>query len=433
MPQLFQQANGQGTVNRDNTIKQEDEKGTTKTTTTTTTTTKTLPIELSEHLLPIDAMKLENPEQENEEGAAAAEKEEEEEEEEKKKKKEEEKKGEMILKTAMVDKGDILSYDLGNLTAFDVQPISTTVGVGMMSTQSHRDRETLLQQVTRENVQLFINHIFGLSATKTQDGVIVTLPPPTTPIPREKPLPEPKAETKWERFAKLKGIKKRKRSRKVWDENTSEWRPRYGYNRVNSDADEWVIEDNVHGPENLPDVDPFTAKIQDKKERVEKQKTREAKNRKAELNAKTKSSLPGVLAINNSSSFAETSNETKPNKTHYSKALDIANKSTASIGKFNSQLPNETKKKQRPFTGKQSFAPVTPVETDQNKEKVQGLKVLDKIMKKDEGSLDLNKGANQHMRSEQTKNRDKSHQASSFKRKNSPKSSKKNANKKRKK
>jgi regulator of ribosome biosynthesis len=55
------------------------------------------------------------------------------------------------------------------------------------------------------------------------------LPKPTTVLPREKPAPKPKEETRWEAFAKEKGIKKRKRERMVWDEEKKEWAPRWGY------------------------------------------------------------------------------------------------------------------------------------------------------------------------------------------------------------
>jgi regulator of ribosome biosynthesis len=44
-------------------------------------------------------------------------------------------------------------------------------------------------------------------------GVLAVLPAGTTPIPREKPVPpEMKEKTKWEKFAEIKGIKKRTKS-----------------------------------------------------------------------------------------------------------------------------------------------------------------------------------------------------------------------------
>lgn len=42
--------------------------------------------------------------------------------------------------------------------------------------------------------------------------LFLALPEPTTIFPRSRKLPEAKKETKWERFAKEKGIKKRKRT-----------------------------------------------------------------------------------------------------------------------------------------------------------------------------------------------------------------------------
>jgi regulator of ribosome biosynthesis len=74
-----------------------------------------------------------------------------------------------------------------------------------------------------------------------EDAVLAQLPPPAFRLPREKPVPEQKAETKWEAFAKLKGIKKTKRSRMVWDEEKGDWAPRYGYKRANDDTKAWLI------------------------------------------------------------------------------------------------------------------------------------------------------------------------------------------------
>jgi hypothetical protein len=54
-------------------------------------------------------------------------------------------------------------------------------------------------------------------------------------------VPKPKPPTKWEKFAKAKGIQKTKRSRMVFDEATDQYKPRYGYGRA-SNKDEWVVE-----------------------------------------------------------------------------------------------------------------------------------------------------------------------------------------------
>lgn len=42
----------------------------------------------------------------------------------------------------------------------------------------------------------------------------------------------------------MKGIKKHKKERMVYDKNADEWRPRWGYKRAGSDPmDGWLTED----------------------------------------------------------------------------------------------------------------------------------------------------------------------------------------------
>ena len=55
------------------------------------------------------------------------------------------------------------------------------------------------------------------------------LPDIVTPMPREKPVPKQKVQTKWEAFAEKKGIEKKKRSRMVYDDDSESYKPRYGY------------------------------------------------------------------------------------------------------------------------------------------------------------------------------------------------------------
>lgn len=44
------------------------------------------------------------------------------------------------------------------------------------------------------------------------------LPAPKYRLPRARKIPEPKALTKWQKFAQEKGIKKQKRDKKVYDQ-----------------------------------------------------------------------------------------------------------------------------------------------------------------------------------------------------------------------
>ena len=101
--------------------------------------------------------------------------------------------------------------------------------------------ETLLE-VARAITQSLANKLFTLPAEPVQGGRRATLPAPTTVLPREKPLPQPKPMTKWQKFAQEKGIVKRKRSAVEFDEPSGEWKRRHGYGRANDELDVPIIE-----------------------------------------------------------------------------------------------------------------------------------------------------------------------------------------------
>ena len=60
-------------------------------------------------------------------------------------------------------------------------------------------------------------------------------------LPSMRVLPAAKKETRWEKFAKEKGIQNRKRARMLWDEEAQEWRPRWGYKRAKGGVEEQAI------------------------------------------------------------------------------------------------------------------------------------------------------------------------------------------------
>jgi regulator of ribosome biosynthesis len=96
--------------------------------------------------------------------------------------------------------------------------------------------------ISRDSTQLLYNSIFSLPTNSNEDGIFVELPEPITKLPREKPCPKEKQPTRWERFAKEKGIQNRKKSRKVFDEASGEYRPRWGYGSAKNDPmNDWVI------------------------------------------------------------------------------------------------------------------------------------------------------------------------------------------------
>ena len=83
----------------------------------------------------------------------------------------------------------------------------------------HRaDKEAFLSKISRDNVQLLINQIFQLPTAKVDNEIVIKLPAGTTRLPRAKPAPKAKELTKWEKYAKEKGITKRKKANTEWDE-----------------------------------------------------------------------------------------------------------------------------------------------------------------------------------------------------------------------
>ena len=48
--------------------------------------------------------------------------------------------------------------------------------------------------------------LLQLETERVEDAVVAKLPPPSYRLPREKPAPKPKAMTKWEKYAKEKGM-----------------------------------------------------------------------------------------------------------------------------------------------------------------------------------------------------------------------------------
>jgi len=130
----------------------------------------------------------------------------------------------------------------------------------------------------------------------------------------------------------------------VWDLNTQEWKPRWGYNRVNDEKDQWIL------PAKSTDKigsDPFLERREEKREKITKQKGRQLRNVK-EAEKKRNKFLPGVVSINNEAHKImeqNTGTRGRIDRGDLVLATDIAHKSTASIGKFDQVLPGQKKEK----------------------------------------------------------------------------------------
>ncbi|KAI9674427.1 MAG: Rhodanese- sulfurtransferase [Caeruleum heppii] len=133
-----------------------------------------------------------------------------------------------------VSKPTPYTFDLGNLLVADPNPLTTTT-------------ETSLAATARDGAQALINQLLTTCPIHSStSGVLLTLPPPTTSLPREKPLPAEKSKTKWEMFAAKKGIAAKKRGehgKLVYDEATGEWVPKWGFKGKNKAGDgDWIVE-----------------------------------------------------------------------------------------------------------------------------------------------------------------------------------------------
>ncbi|EGF80746.1 hypothetical protein BATDEDRAFT_6086, partial [Batrachochytrium dendrobatidis JAM81] len=168
-----------------------------------------------------------------------------------------------------VEKPVPVEFDLRCLAAFDPNPLDET------ELRSNKV-DNYLKQWSRDGAQLLINAIFGLETNSNDDGYFAILPNLISRIPRAKPIPKENNKTRWEKFAAVKGIQKKKKSRMEYDESTQTYNPRYGYKGGEKDnLKDWIIE----VPDNAdPMVDQYQQKREEKKGRVEKNQMQQRRN-----------------------------------------------------------------------------------------------------------------------------------------------------------
>ncbi|KAK7060352.1 Rhodanese-related sulfurtransferase [Paramarasmius palmivorus] len=202
--------------------------------------------------------------------------------------------------------------DVGYLTVTDPNPIEDET--------YNANLEDHLQSLARDGVQNLLAKLFTLPTDSSPDGPLAQLPPPTTQLPRAKPLPKPKPPTKWELFAKAKGIQKKRRDKKEWDEERQEWVNRWGKDGKNKQLEEqWITEVPLNAD---PDYDPRKIAKAERKERV-------AKNEKQKLANIARAQQ------------ADSSREER--KSEIDRTLAASRISTASMGKFDKKLEGEKK------------------------------------------------------------------------------------------
>ena len=264
-------------------------------------------------------------------------------------------------KSILVQKDVDLDIDLGTLLASDYNALD------IKTLKSKPD--SYLKSLTRDNVQLLINKIWELPIERVDVAIMATLPKPEYVLPRSRVIPKPKPLTKWQQFAKQKGIqsKKKGKSKLKWDEELKEWIPTYGYKRAKAqEQKEWLVEAN----DNADSTNDVFAKAKlAKKERQSKNELQRLRNIAKSRNIK----LPRV-GLPTKDHF--------PNSQQLSEALTIARTSTASVGKFQSMLPKEKDAKgiAKEVSGmkrKRKALPLNVVE-----EKCQNKNLVDNVLEK---------------------------------------------------
>ncbi|KII95254.1 hypothetical protein PLICRDRAFT_99138 [Plicaturopsis crispa FD-325 SS-3] len=210
-----------------------------------------------------------------------------------------------------VEKDTPLIVDAGFLTVTDPNPIDEETYAA--------DREEYLQSTARDGVQALIAALFTLPTQTSPDGPLAQLPPPTTELPRAKPLPKPKPPTKWERFAAAKGIQKKVREKKIWDEEKQEWVNRWGRDGKNKEKEaQWITEVPANAD---ADFNPVKVARDERKSRVAKNEKQRSQN------------------------TARAQGPNSARKMDIDRTLATTRISTASMGKFDKKLDGEKKLK----------------------------------------------------------------------------------------
>ncbi|KAK0173168.1 hypothetical protein PV328_006406 [Microctonus aethiopoides] len=211
-----------------------------------------------------------------------------------------------------IDEGTLLAT---NYNEFDKEKLKTKT-------------EDYLKSLTTDNVQHLINKVWALPTDRIDEIFVAHLPKPAYILPRARAVPKLKALTKWQEFAKQKGIrsKKKGKSKLQWDDQLNKWVPTFGYQRTKAiEQKEWLVE---VGDDNTPKADPRETASKSKQERIAKNELQRLRNLAKANNIKVpKVGLPTTEQFSSAKQLAT--------------ATTVARVSTASVGKFQSKLPKE--------------------------------------------------------------------------------------------
>ncbi|GJQ15040.1 hypothetical protein GpartN1_g6831.t1 [Galdieria partita] len=161
---------------------------------------------------------------------------------------------------------DGVEVDLGSLSCADVRPI-------LQGETKQEQEERILRAV-----EFLVQGLFTLPEQSSERKSQRELPEPFSVIPRAKPIPKEKPLTKWEQFARIRGIRKRKRDKFAWDETRGEFRPIHGYRSINDESDQVIL---PHDPSLQPGESPFDRVKEGKRNRVKNNRKSQERNKRS--------------------------------------------------------------------------------------------------------------------------------------------------------
>ena len=266
-----------------------------------------------------------------------------------------------------------LEFDCGLLTCFDMHSNSNDDDINKS--------EDRLKEHSRNCLQRLVAELFNLPSESDTNGRFALLPPNLGKFPRAMRMPDmEKEKTKWELFAEEKGIKKRKRSKMVYDEQQDEWKRRYGYDRANDSTKIAIVEAKLSSKPGQTE-DPFLRERKDKKQRVEKNELQRQKNlNKGGQQKHLPATLQLAIGLNNKSKdkvgASQLNSKLKVKQVQYK-----VSRSTASAGKFNAPIAGDEKIKAR---GKRRTFASNTGKSDSKKNE---LAFVDKLVKREKLKL----------------------------------------------
>lgn len=267
---------------------------------------------------------------------------------------------ELDTQVAGVDVAHGIELDIGCLLAIDTRQ-------GLAGSLAER---------ATDGLQALVSAVFSLPAEATDEGRVVPLPKPRYRLPREKPVPRDRPLTKWEQFAKEKGIQKRqKRDRLVWDEDVQDFIPRFGAGSARALEQRAVL---PHSNKLAPGDDPFAAARREKKARVRDNKKKQLAN-VGRADKRLRAGKPKINPISALDVAAVgASGKKRIPKAQLKDGIAVVQRSTASAGKFDKHVKGEPKKK---VAGQKRKLPETvPRKGAVQSEKEKNNKILGRVL-----------------------------------------------------